>query len=1021
MTLRARVAAVRRVAGGHGRLVRPHLARRAADDPRARAARLRRRHPAPRLGRRRRGADRRRAPTRASAGSPWTSSSSTSATTAVAVGDEVVVFGDPATGAPTADEWAAAPAPSATRSSPASARASPRATSARRPRAADGRCIADADGDGGARRASSPPSCAPATSCCSTARSARARPRSPAASATASACAGPVQSPTFVLARTHPNLAGGPPLVHVDAYRLGSAARARRPRPRLRPRRSSSSSGAPGSLDDVADSWLEVVIERPDGCAGADGVDDDAADAELLGADEPRVLEVRGYGPRWAGSPFAAAPVGWTHAPRDRHLDGHECRRRRPRRAACSPRRAPTTPCGTPRSIGGFIRDALAAAGVRPRDLSGVAGGMGPGPFTGLRVGIAAAHAFALGIGRPFVPVVSHDAVAWAWYRAGGAGRLQVVTDARRREFAVSDYDGLDDDGLPVPRRRPRAEPARRRARRRRARASTRTSCPAAADRHARRARVRRGPAAARRRRAALPARARRDARRPASGCCDERAHAPREASTTSTRSCALERATFATDAWSEDAMRRELEGPHGYYLVAVDDDAEDPERRLLGLRGPARARRAAARATSRPSPSPPFARGIGLGRGLMHALITQARRRARRASSSSRCAPTTRSRGRSTTRSASSQIGVRRGYYQPDDVDADRRCGSQPSRPAGPGAASGAAATAPPTGGAAMNRDAPLVLGIETSLRRDRHRHRARHDAARQRHRLVDGGARPLRRRRARGRGPRAPRGARARRSRRRSPRPTSTLADLDAVAVTSGPGLAGALMVGRRRGQGARARARQADLRRQPPRRPCRRRPPRRRGAARDARPSRCSSRAATRRCCSCATSSPTSSCSARPSTTPRARRSTRSRGCSACRTPAAPRSTARRIGGDPTAIRFPRGLTLPKDLVAHRYDFSFSGLKTAVARWVEQREAAGEPVPSPTSRRASARPSSTCSSRKAVAACTDLGVPRLLLGGGVVANARLREVAAASGRMPRASRCASRRCRSAPTTAR
>ena len=100
--------------------------------------------------------------------------------------------------------------------------------------------------------------------------------------------------------------------------------------------------------------------------------------------------------------------------------------------------------------VGDLIRDALDAAGVRPGELSGVAGGMGPGPFTGLRVGIAAAHAFALGIAKPFVPVVSHDAVAWAWYRAGGAGALQVVTDARRREFAVSDYDGLDDDHLPV-------------------------------------------------------------------------------------------------------------------------------------------------------------------------------------------------------------------------------------------------------------------------------------------------------------------------------------------------------------------------------------------------------------------------------------------------------------------------------------------------------------------------------------------------------------------------------------------
>ncbi|HEY6801438.1 MAG TPA: tRNA (adenosine(37)-N6)-threonylcarbamoyltransferase complex dimerization subunit type 1 TsaB [Agromyces sp.] len=100
--------------------------------------------------------------------------------------------------------------------------------------------------------------------------------------------------------------------------------------------------------------------------------------------------------------------------------------------------------------IGGFIHDALVSAGIRPAALSGVAAGMGPGPYTGLRVGIAAAHAFALGIHRPFVPVASHDAVALAWYRDGGTGGLQVVTDARRREFAVSEYDGLDDDGLPV-------------------------------------------------------------------------------------------------------------------------------------------------------------------------------------------------------------------------------------------------------------------------------------------------------------------------------------------------------------------------------------------------------------------------------------------------------------------------------------------------------------------------------------------------------------------------------------------
>lgn len=100
--------------------------------------------------------------------------------------------------------------------------------------------------------------------------------------------------------------------------------------------------------------------------------------------------------------------------------------------------------------IGALIAEVLAEAGAPPARLSGVAAGMGPGPYTGLRVGIAAAHAFALGIDRPLVPVPSHDAIAWSRYRDGAAGPLQVVTDARRREFAVSEYSGLDADGLPA-------------------------------------------------------------------------------------------------------------------------------------------------------------------------------------------------------------------------------------------------------------------------------------------------------------------------------------------------------------------------------------------------------------------------------------------------------------------------------------------------------------------------------------------------------------------------------------------
>lgn len=93
---------------------------------------------------------------------------------------------------------------------------------------------------------------------------------------------GPVQSPTFVIARTHPSLVGGAPLVHVDAYRLGSAA----------------------ELDDldidfvrsvvviewgrpmasaVADAWWDIEIERPVG-------GDDELDDEDLDADAPRFV-----------------------------------------------------------------------------------------------------------------------------------------------------------------------------------------------------------------------------------------------------------------------------------------------------------------------------------------------------------------------------------------------------------------------------------------------------------------------------------------------------------------------------------------------------------------------------------------------------------------------------------------------------------------------------------------------------------------------------------------------------------
>ncbi|MFC9559312.1 ribosomal protein S18-alanine N-acetyltransferase [Agromyces sp. NPDC056965] len=88
-----------------------------------------------------------------------------------------------------------------------------------------------------------------------------------------------------------------------------------------------------------------------------------------------------------------------------------------------------------------------------------------------------------------------------------------------------------------------------------------------------------------------------------------------------------LERETFEADAWPEDAMRRELESPHAYYLIAVDDEADDDGAGLLGYAG-LLAPAGGGQGDIQTIAVAPAIRGIGLGRGLMHALITEARRR---------------------------------------------------------------------------------------------------------------------------------------------------------------------------------------------------------------------------------------------------------------------------------------------------------------------------------------------------------------------------------------------------------
>ncbi|HET8970166.1 MAG TPA: tRNA (adenosine(37)-N6)-threonylcarbamoyltransferase complex transferase subunit TsaD, partial [Candidatus Nanopelagicales bacterium] len=99
---------------------------------------------------------------------------------------------------------------------------------------------------------------------------------------------------------------------------------------------------------------------------------------------------------------------------------------------------------------------------------------------------------------------------------------------------------------------------------------------------------------------------------------------------------------------------------------------------------------------------------------------------------------------------------------------------------------------------------------------------------------------------------------------------------------------------------------------------------------------------------------------------------------------------------VGGDAGYVSFPRGLTSGRDMARHRFDFSFSGLKTAVARWVEARAAAGEPVPVADVAASFQEAVVDVLTRKAVLAATEHGIDHLLLGGGVAANSRLRELA-------------------------
>ena len=127
-----------------------------------------------------------------------------------------------------------------------------------------------------------------------------------------------VISPTFVLVRIHPNLAdgprpGGPDLVHVDAYRLGSSAEI--DDIDLENTLDSSVTVVEWGHDRVehlSESRLEIDLHRAmglgaGGALGAGSEPTETLDFENEDTDEPRTIVIRGYGPRWPAVPEPVA------------------------------------------------------------------------------------------------------------------------------------------------------------------------------------------------------------------------------------------------------------------------------------------------------------------------------------------------------------------------------------------------------------------------------------------------------------------------------------------------------------------------------------------------------------------------------------------------------------------------------------------------------------------------------------------------------------------------------------------
>jgi N6-L-threonylcarbamoyladenine synthase len=98
-----------------------------------------------------------------------------------------------------------------------------------------------------------------------------------------------------------------------------------------------------------------------------------------------------------------------------------------------------------------------------------------------------------------------------------------------------------------------------------------------------------------------------------------------------------------------------------------------------------------------------------------------------------------------------------------------------------------------------------------------------------------------------------------------------------------------------------------------------------------------------------------------------------------------------------GNPGWTVFPRALTRRQDLEKHPYDFSFSGLKTAAARWIEAAQDEGRSVPVEDFAACFAEAVADVLTAKTITAARDQGLGTLVIGGGFSANSQLRDKAA------------------------